>query len=132
MEMEIDGNFPLEVQEHVSMLVDDTPDEVVYVTTTEQKQKLIDESEFLIVKLGAVWCGPCERVMPAFKQLAVDYKDKSIVFASEDVDDELDLYPEPIKTIPVFHLYVKGEYVDKFLGTNTEELELKIKFFFEK
>jgi thioredoxin 1 len=126
MEMEIDGQFPLEVQEHVSMLVDDTPDEVVHVTTTEEKQKLINESEFLIVKIGAVWCGPCEKVMPGFKQLALEYKD-TVVFASEDVDDELDLYPEPIKTIPVFHFYVKGEYVDKFLGTNLEELESKIK-----
>ncbi len=127
MEMDLEKQFSLEIQENVSMLVDDTPDEVVNITSVEEKKNLIESSEILIVKVGAVWCGPCEKVMPGFKQLAAEYKGISVVFASEDVDDELDLYPEPIKTIPVFHLYQKGVYVDKLLGINLEDLELKIK-----
>lgn len=127
MEFEKENELLLEIQQHVSLIVDDTPDEVIYITSVDQKQNLINNSKVLIVKLGAEWCGPCEKVMPRYKQLAVDFVDKSIVFASEDVDDELDLNPVPIKTIPVFHLYKNSVYVTQIFGTNLENLETEIK-----
>lgn len=128
MEQEI----PLEVQEHVTLLVYDTPDEVIHLHTVEEKQKLIDDSKLLVIKLGAEWCGPCEKIMPAFKQLAFDYKEYSFVFASEDVDLELDLNPIPIKSIPAFHFYRNGTYVSHIVGANLEALETEIKNFKEE
>jgi thioredoxin 1 len=55
--------------------------------------KMIDACEeankLLIIKVSAVWCGPCQAVKPKYKELAEQYP--NTVFTTFDVDAQEEL-----------------------------------------
>jgi thiol-disulfide isomerase/thioredoxin len=89
---------------------------VNHVESLEHRNALKENSKVLVIKYGAEWCGPCQKSAPAFLELANEDADHNCVYASEDVDDELGELPEPIKTIPVFHIYKKGVFERSIKG----------------
>lgn len=63
--------------------------------------KLIGDKPVLI-DLYADWCGPCRRVAPLIKELAMEYKDKITVY-KVNVDQEKELAALfQAKSIPLF------------------------------
>lgn len=47
------------------------------------------KGKWLIVTVGAEWCVPCRKELPAWDKLATQYKDK-VEFVAVDIDDSID------------------------------------------
>lgn len=75
---------------------------------------LVSLSQFsgkvIYLDVWATWCGPCKRESPYFKQLALDYKGKNIVFIQVSVDDTEAELKDYLKEIPenTYQLYAGG------------------------
>ncbi len=46
------------------------------------------KGKWVIVTVGASWCGPCGKELPAWDKIAPDYKDK-VRFVAVDLDDDV-------------------------------------------
>jgi thiol-disulfide isomerase/thioredoxin len=47
------------------------------------------KGKWVMVTVGASWCGPCGKELPAWDKLAPDWKDK-VRFVAVDLDDQID------------------------------------------
>ena len=74
--------------------------------------------KLLVVDFTAVWCGPCQRIAPAFAALAEEYAD-SAVFVKVDVDKMGDIAAEMgVTSMPTFLFLRDGEVVDRMSGAD--------------
>lgn len=91
--------------------------------------KLIDgdfESEVLdytdglvLVDFFAVWCGPCQQIVPALEELE---KELAIKVVKVDVDKESDIREKyDIMSIPTLLLIKNGEVLSTFCGASSKE-----------
>jgi len=75
--------------------------------------KLLDLNPGLvIVKLGAEWCGPCQKIKPVLETF-FDSSPDTVVCADIDVDESFDFYAylkskKMVNGIPVILCYIKG------------------------
>ena len=95
---------------------------IVTIHSLEQRMDLIESSKILVLKFGAEWCGPCKRIYPDYSLLALSHIGVC-VFASEDIDDEFNSYASEIKSIPAFHIYKDGIFVDEVIGGDLTKVE---------
>lgn len=80
-----------------------------------------------VVFYTASWCGPCRRIKPFTKEIALKYT--NIQFLEVDIDkfEELPTVKE-INNTPTFVIYQKGNITnDTVIGANRKELEKMIK-----
>ena len=94
---------------------------VVHITSLEHRLNLIDESRVLVVKLSADWCKPCQRIIPEYVTMANLLKDQC-VFTSEDIDEDFGEHPIAVKSIPAFHFYKEGKFIEEMVGANLEKV----------
>lgn len=81
-------------------------DEQVYDMDTEGLKYLGDRPA--IVDFTASWCGPCQRITPILEELAVEYKDKIVIY-KVDIDKERGLAQAfGISSIPAI-LYIPAD-----------------------
>jgi thioredoxin 1 len=84
--------------------------------TTEQILEDVKSGKH-ILKLWAVWCGPCKAYAPAFDEATADLKD--IKVRSVNVDDHSDLAQKfGVRGIPTTIL-INGDKVHQEAGTKT-------------
>ena len=50
----------------------------------EELKQVLDNNEYVVLKFGAEWCGPCKQIAPVLEQLADEYQDR-IKYVSIDV-----------------------------------------------
>jgi thioredoxin 1 len=93
-----------------------------HVDSIERRQNLIKTSEIFVVKYGAEWCGPCKKTQPEFLKMAISDSSGKCIYASEDIDDEFGEHPEPIRSIPTFHIYKKGVFERSLGGTDLNKV----------
>jgi thioredoxin 1 len=99
---------------------------------------LTQSQGLVILKLGATWCGPCQKIAgqvhAAFNTITATYGDK-VVCCDIDVDESFELYAflknkKMVNGIPVILLYKKGNVNffpdDSITGADPAELD---KFF---
>lgn len=91
---------------------------VQHITRSEFKTKVFDfekdtkEIKFLgekpvIVDFYATWCGPCKQLSPLLEELAMEYKDKIVVYKI-DTDKEQQLASElGIQALPTVVFFSK-------------------------
>lgn len=75
------------------------------------------ECETTIIKFGATWCNPCQKIKPALKALNDECKrlNKVYNFIDVDVDECPDIYAflkqkKMVRGIPVLFCYKKSQY----------------------
>ena len=82
------------------------------------------KKELIIIKYGAVWCGPCKQITPLLVQLAKENTD--IYFLDVDIDNETLLeHPDlnDVRSIPHFKFFLNGEVIKDFVKADSEKLK---------
>uniref|UniRef100_A0A7S0PX45 Thioredoxin domain-containing protein n=1 Tax=Coccolithus braarudii TaxID=221442 RepID=A0A7S0PX45_9EUKA len=89
----------------------------------EWEEILRDEERLVVVDFTASWCGPCQRIAPAYAALAEEFGGALFVKIDVDVLGELaaDL---GVASMPTFQLYRHGELVDTLRGANEPALRM--------
>ena len=94
-------------------------------TLPEFREKIADAKKakkLLVVDFTATWCGPCQRVAPAYADLSLKYGD--VVFLKVDVDKAKDVSSEcGVRCMPTFQMFKNGEKVDAVEGADIGKIE---------
>ena len=96
---------------------------VVEVHTLPEFQSLLSSSgdKLIVVDFTATWCGPCQRIKPAFQALAEANPD--VVFCKVDVDANSETAEScDVQSMPTFHFYKAGQKVHEFSGASEDML----------
>ncbi|MFW5845454.1 MAG: thioredoxin family protein [Planctomycetota bacterium] len=73
------------------------------------------QGERVLLKFGATWCGPCQKIKPELAALADSEKDLTVI--DVDVDHMGDLAGDyNVQSIPAIFLLQDGEVVDSSVG----------------
>ncbi|CAN0385401.1 unnamed protein product [Pylaiella littoralis] len=96
------------------------------VTQAELEQVLSDsEDALVVVDFTATWCGPCQKIAPAFEQLSEELTD--VVFLKVDVDENEETAQKyEVNQMPTFLFVRNSEVVDQFAGASIDVLRQKI------
>ncbi|CAM8913763.1 unnamed protein product [Rhodiola kirilowii] len=98
------------------------------VTKEEWDGKLAEakrDGRIVIANFSAVWCSPCENIVPFYSSLSVKYP--YMMFLTVDVDELSDFSSSmDIKATPTFLIYKEGELIHKLVGANKIQLQRKI------
>eukprot|EP00927_Polykrikos_kofoidii_P045439 TRINITY_DN39422_c0_g1_i1.p1 TRINITY_DN39422_c0_g1~~TRINITY_DN39422_c0_g1_i1.p1 ORF type:complete len:323 (-),score=60.91 TRINITY_DN39422_c0_g1_i1:160-1128(-) len=79
----------------------------------------------VVVAFSAVWCGPCARIKPEYRELAEELDD--IVFLEVDVDQNSTVADRlGISGVPTFAFFRKGEMLGLYDGVDIDQLTLHI------
>ncbi|KAL5020141.1 hypothetical protein ScPMuIL_003033 [Solemya velum] len=82
--------------------------------------------KLVVVDYFATWCGPCQRIAPAFEQLSAKYP--RAVFLKVDVDQcQETAQREGVTSMPTFIFYRNKIKIDQMRGADAAVLEEKIK-----
>lgn len=100
------------------------------ITSENHRLELLKNNKILVIDNYADWCGPCKQIEPQVINLSNKYYRPGLcIFAKENVDDQFDGVPIPIRGVPCFHVYVNGKILDKdiIMGGELAKLEELIK-----
>jgi len=79
----------------------------------------ITKDGLVLVKLEAMWCGPCKALTPIYEDVSKDLmvQNSPVKMAKMDVDQNRDKAVElGVSSIPTILVYKNGEIVDKAIG----------------
>ena len=83
----------------------------------EELKQVLDNNEYVVLKFGAEWCGPCKQIAPVLEQLANEYQDR-IKYVSIDVEESTEITAEyKIRNVPTIIFIKKSEIMDKAVGS---------------
>ena len=83
----------------------------------EELKQVLDNNEYVVLKFGAEWCGPCKQIAPVLEQLADEYQDR-IKYVSIDVEESTEITAEyKIRNVPTIIFIKKSEIMDKAVGS---------------
>ena len=102
----------------------------------ESRSKFLNEilptnQSWIILKFGAEWCGPCNKIAPLVES-QVEKLDKFIQFYDLCVDDNMDLYSffkykKMLKGIPAIFAFARGNTTGipdlSVVGANDQEIQ---------
>ncbi|MBU0620109.1 thioredoxin [Patescibacteria group bacterium] len=91
--------------------------------TNQNFQQTIEKTNTLVlVDFFNQWCGPCKLMMPIIDELIEEYKDKSIVIGSLDIDESPEIAEKyDIMSIPTLILFKNGKILDQIVGYKDKE-----------
>lgn len=92
----------------------------------KENAKDVLKNKIVFVDFWAPWCAPCRMLSPIFEEVSEKFKEKEVVFAKCNVDDdERFAMKHGIASIPCVICFKDGVEVDRNLGlVSSEELEL--------
>lgn len=86
----------------------------IEITSLAQLQSILAANENVVVDFYASWCGPCQRMLPVFGQLATSLQDKNIVFVKANVDIAGSTYG--IRMLPTIVCFSGNKEVNRVSG----------------
>lgn len=98
----------------------------MYEITEQNLPQLLQEHPFLVVDLGAEWCGPCKALSPILDRVAHNHPDIGMGKVNVDEHPAISLQ-YGIRSIPTLLFFRNGELVLKHVGMiNEPQLTEKI------
>lgn len=96
------------------------------ISTGEEKNKLIGETEFFVVCVSAKWCKPCGDIKADYVSLAKKYNTPGkVIICYEDYDNHL----SQVDSIPTFFFYKRGELINTIVGADIKRVEGNVEEF---
>ena len=94
-------------------------------STDESFDNLIKENKIVLTDFWATWCSPCLQIAPILEELSDELKDKGVVIAKHNIDEEPNLPTKfGVKGIPTMILHVGSEHKATKVGL-TSKTDLK-------
>lgn len=81
------------------------------------------KNDFVVIKYGAEWCGPCKEISPILIDLAKKYPNVyflDVDIENEDILDHSDL--DDVKKIPHIKFFLNGELKREIVGKDVPSL----------
>lgn len=104
--------------------------EVEYPTVTTLSQNEFDNfinNGIVVVDFYADWCVPCKKLVPIYRDLAIDFQDE-VKFAKLNIDHAKPLaMKRNVSTIPTMILFRDGQEISRRGGGTKGEIEAWIK-----
>ncbi len=84
----------------------------------------ISSHDYVIVKCGAEWCGPCKRIKPTVLSLFDNMGEVNVYLIDIDVDKSPEIASAlKVKILPTFINFIKGEQQDIYPTSNVERIK---------
>tara|TARA_B100001093_G_scaffold298094_1_gene284243 strand:+ start:1077 stop:1415 length:339 start_codon:yes stop_codon:yes gene_type:complete len=97
----------------------------VELKNRDELVEFIKIHKYVIVKVGASWCGPCKRIQPYVDQL-FSKMPKDVYLVIVDADEGDIAAALRVKTLPTFMNFINGDLQDVYSSGNKDEV---LKFF---
>ena len=90
-------------------------------STDETFNNIIKDNKIVITDFWANWCSPCLTLAPILEELSDELKDKGVVIAKHNIDEEPNLPTKfSVRGIPTMTLHVNSEHKDTKVGLTTK------------
>ncbi len=97
------------------------------LTKDNFKKEVLESAVPVLVDFFAVWCGPCQMMLPVVEQLAKDVDAKKAKVAKINVDEQPELAEKyGVMSIPTFILFKGGKEVERLAGSQSKDKLLQI------
>ena len=91
------------------------------LATKAEFDAVLSEGRTVVVDFTASWCGPCQRIAPAFEKLSLEFP--HVTFAKVDVDENQETAMEcGVSAMPTFKAYAAGKEVGMVRGADEAAL----------
>ncbi len=103
------------------------PGKILHITNRNDLQTIVQNHPFVIIKVGATWCGPCNRISP-YVDTYFNQMPDNVILVHIDADQGQDACAAlRVKVLPTFINFIKGEQKDIYATGD----QTKVKQFFE-
>ena len=94
-------------------------------STDETFDNILKENKIVLTDFWATWCAPCISLAPILEQLSDELKDKGVVIAKHNIDEEPNLPVKfSVRGIPTMTLHIDSEHKATKVGlTNKSDLK---------
>jgi len=94
-------------------------------STDETFDNILKENKIVLTDFWATWCSPCISLAPILEQLSDELKDKGVVIAKHNIDEEPNLPVKfSVRGIPTMTLHIDSEHKATKVGlTNKSDLK---------
>ena len=90
-------------------------------STDETFDNIIKENKIVLTDFWATWCSPCLTLSPILEELSNELKDKGVVIAKHNIDEEPNLPVKfSVRGIPTMTLHVDSQHKDTKVGLTTK------------
>jgi thioredoxin 1 len=96
-------------------------EEIVNISDDTFEEEVLQNELPVLVDFWAVWCAPCQMVVPTLEYLTQSYKDKLKV-VKLNVDENMKISAQyGIKSIPALLLFKGGELKETVIGAQPQD-----------
>lgn len=101
-------------------------EEIMSVSDDTFEEEVLQNELPVLVDFWAVWCAPCQMVVPALEYLVQSYKDKLKV-VKLNVDENMKTSSRySIRSIPSLLLFKGGELKETMIGAMPQEMIVNV------
>lgn len=109
------------------------PVKLVEINNRQQFDSFVKDHEIAVVKMGATWCPPCQKLGPELEKMAGYFQTENVAFADIDVDKFDEVAREmKVGTIPFTAVYYNGNLMQSFVGYEPGSIASLVESFCQK
>jgi thioredoxin 1 len=101
------------------------PGKIFHMKNRDELANFVKVNDYVIIKIGAEWCGPCKRIQPTVDKL-FQQMPNDVHLVMVDADDGDIAAALRVKVLPTFLNYIKGDLQDVYATGDEESV---VKFF---
>ena len=93
-------------------------------TSKNFQTEVLDNQGLVLVDFWAVWCGPCQMMLPIIEEIDKEFSGKeNIAIVEIDIDANPELSQEySVMSVPTFKFFKDGKEVDSILGAVAKDI----------